>query len=71
MMKNLALFFVLFLFFYGLQAQTKTMSATVIQRPSTKAFNSYYASNKKPLVPLSFKKQWPQMIFRLLKKMSR
>lgn len=53
-MKNLVLFFILFLFLHELHAQTNTITATVIQRPSTKAINSYYASNIKPLQPLSF-----------------
>ncbi|MEO8962400.1 MAG: beta-L-arabinofuranosidase domain-containing protein [Ginsengibacter sp.] len=54
MMKNLVLFFVLFLFLHGLHAQKNAIKATVIQRPFTKVFNSYYASNKKPLQPLNF-----------------
>jgi hypothetical protein len=52
-MKNL-IFFAFFFSFHSLQAQTNTIIATVIQRPSTKTINSYYAGNKKPLEPLSF-----------------
>ena len=52
-MKNL-FFFASFFCFHSLQAQTNAANVTVIQRPSTTAINSYYASNKKPLEPLSF-----------------
>jgi len=52
-MKNLFFFASIFCF-HSLQAQTNAVNVTVMQRPSTKAVNSYYASNKKPLEPLSF-----------------
>src|SRR5215467_826803 len=55
-MKKLVIIFSLsfFLFATGLHAQKQALKVSVVGRPSTARLNSFYISNKAPLLPLNF-----------------
>lgn len=53
-MKQLSnIFFLSFLFYTtGLHAQKQSLKVSVVQRPATTKYNSFYVSNRQPLLPL-------------------
>ena len=54
MKKLINIFILSFLFYAGSYAQKQSLKVSVVQRPSTAISNSFYVSNKQPLLPLSF-----------------
>jgi hypothetical protein len=54
MKKSLKIFVLILLLHLNAQAQNQSLKVSVVQRPSTNVSNTYYVSNKAPLLPLNF-----------------